>query len=472
MPQKTWSDKDFEFSQDESGFVHDDLADHNGNLQRGYDVGSLTEGLVAYYPMEESGSTVLHDGALDNLAQINGATWNGSGQVGSDSLSFDGTDDEAQLPDLGLSHVSPWTISVWVNHDTLPSNTTEQVYFGRYDGSDDLIELYGDTSDSWGFQAGHAGNADDVLISGGSISTGTWTHLAVTNDGRNTYQLFENGSQIDSQTLDLGSQDYATDAGPSIGRRSDGVNPFDGLIDDVRIYDRALSQQEIQALANLTSPSGRFVTESDVPSQSDNGVARYEFEQDVTDSWGSNDGTDNTSAGYVNGVYGDAKDFDGTDDQVDTSALNNYGGSTTLSTWVYSPDIGTSAPMDILELSNTTGGYNLLLFHNSSEFRAQVFDGSTVNQTAVSASGYGSEWVHLCVYHDTNDIYLYVNGKLVDKTSITITIPSDSDGYTIGGDDFWNGHIDDVRIYSKALSPTEVEQLYNKGSWRIARGEI
>jgi hypothetical protein len=80
MANLSWDGDDFRNEQDSSGSTAD-LVSHSGKLQQGYQHGSLTRGLVAYYPMEKGKGEILHDGALNNLGYIKGATWNGSGQV-------------------------------------------------------------------------------------------------------------------------------------------------------------------------------------------------------------------------------------------------------------------------------------------------------------------------------------------------------------------------------------------------------
>jgi hypothetical protein len=242
-----------------AGIADRRFADHSGDIQHGYELGSLTRGLVAYYPMEEGQGQVLHDGALDNLGQINGATWNGSGQVGSDALSFNGSGDTVNPPVFASardSTVGIFSIATWINTSTTgtrqtifaESSTTDSdplLYF-RVENDDTVELLMRDDANT---------NVDEVKSST-TVTDGGLSEASTTFDGN----LTTDQSRIGVNT--------------SLGSDGAGSDYFDGLLDDVRIYDRALSQPEIEALAGLTEPSGFLVEEGDVPTL-------REFERDL-----------------------------------------------------------------------------------------------------------------------------------------------------------------------------------------------
>lgn len=474
MPEITWDGSRDEELQDATGITQDRLGDHRDGYDHGYQYGSLTEGLVAYYPMEESGSTVLHDGALDNLGQITGATWNGSGKVGSDALSFDGTDDSVTTSHNPLS--TTVTISLWAKIDSTQNSRKYMYDINASDGGTANSLMRTDGSGS--IQTGLRNDAESgwIYINAPYSYDTNWHLYTLTWDGGDgSGAFFVDGSVTESFTsndsLNIESTQYL-----QIGESQSGTAPISGSIDDFRIYDRALSQQEIQALYNLTSPSGRLVSESDVPSQSDNGVARYEFNGDVTDSWGSNDGTDNTSAGYVNGVYGQAKDFDGTDDRVELPDLGlSSTNSFTVSVWANTQnDIDNktlfgriNAGADIVRLVERAD--------NTIKFECGNLNGNLLSVTAGSYQT--NEWNHLIGIYNANGpkVQLYLNRSLIAETNGTVDNFDTTDGPWIGGRNdngqYFNGQIDDVRIYDKALTPQEVEQLYNKGAYRINRSD-
>jgi hypothetical protein len=467
------------------------FADHSGAVQNGYELGSLTRGLVAYYPMDEGQGQVLHDGVAGNLGQINGASWT-AGTIGDNSLDFDGTsayvDCSSQL--LEDSSLAEFTFSVWINPDTVSNSNI----VGRQDGGDTNFEgrylrLKDDGEIS--IQIRDDTGTNLVKYSSSTVSSNSWYHIVATYDGSKApsgFNIYIDGVNAgSSNTTDGGVND--TIGGTenfSIGARDpDGSTSsyVDGQIDDVRIYDRALSQPEIEALYNLTQPSGSLVEERDLPTYPDDEVvARYEFEGDVTDSWGDNDGTDNTSAGYVDGVYGQAKDFDGSNDYVAVSDDPSlYNTEFTVSHWIKLDD--SSNTVTYLPKWYTNSGerewrfvYNSSNNDNNQAFQWVTYSGSeqSIQQFENVVSG---SWYNVVgTYRDYDKIRLYVNGELVSEDLLSYAIQNGPADIEIGGSttysEFLDGSIDDLRIYSRALEPQEVERLYNKGAYRINRGEI
>lgn len=86
-----------------------------------------------------------------------------------------------------------------------------------------------------------------VDVSGGDIPARTWTHIVATY-GPGTMKLYVNGEEVATST-NVPSSILDATAEVRIGSRGDGTNFFDGAIDDVRIYDRVLSIEEIASLA-------------------------------------------------------------------------------------------------------------------------------------------------------------------------------------------------------------------------------
>ena len=490
MARKKWNSKeDFNRNKESSGFTSNKI---NGNgLKRGYTKGSLTKGLVAYYPMERGEGQVLFDGAHGNHGQIkpgdsggNTSTsdmWNDSDKVGSNCLSFDGTDDFVNAGDV-FSTLNDGSITGWFKISSMSGN--EAVYAWRDPDGTDAFEVFVDDG-----TVRFADERGNDFVSADSTSTyddGSWHFFAgVSIKGKNA-TLFVDGVEVASSSISDDSIE-SDSVDQYIGARNDTANSttdwyFSGDLDNVAIYDRALSQPEIEALYNLTSPQGRKVTESDVPSQSDSGVSRYPFDGDVNDSWGSNDGTDNTSAGFVDGVFGQAKDFNGTDDRVELPDLGlNSSQSFTFSAWT-NMDSGDSSIHGIV--SRYDGSDDIIQFQidarndpNVVHWRAGHAGSNEISITSNVNDPYES-WIHIVGVYDSTGptLRLYENGSLTAESTGTVDDFDTADGPWIGaqsdGSKYFNGAIDDVRIYDKALSPTEVEQLYSKGAYRINRTDV
>lgn len=249
----SWAtEQDYDEAVDDPGFVHDELGDNAGTTTAGdgYDIGSLTGGLLAYYPFD---GDVNDDTELSNDGTNNGGTFNGSGQVGSDSINFNGTDEYVSLPDFGLGDDTAFTIAFYMNSDVTDTATT---LFGRYDGTDDLLQLREqDDSNNFRVRIGHDGG-NELDYTGTQPSGSSWEHVAVVYRPGSESEYWLNGAldASSSGTVD----DFATSNGPYVAGRNDSgslVDPYGGDIDDFRIYGRALSPQEITGLSNRTATS-------------------------------------------------------------------------------------------------------------------------------------------------------------------------------------------------------------------------
>lgn len=218
-----------------------------------------------------------------------------------------------------------------------------------------------------------------------------------------------------------------------------------------------------------------FGVESTIP---DSGVARYNFEQDVVDTWNGLNGTDNTSAGYItDAAVGDfGKDFDGIDDWIDLSSVAGSGGyqnmaesSFSVAIWVRT---NSSAINGRLWEKRSTSNFNRVfsLFIDNGVF-ANVYSGSVQGTTTVS----DGEWHHCVLTYGDGDgeWKLYTDGSLEDtSTSIDANFGPGNDVMKMGtrsGDDgsnsgYFGGALDDARPYTKELTAQEVSDLYSTGS--------
>jgi len=219
--------------------------------------------------------------------------------------------------------------------------------------------------------------------------------------------------------------------------------------------------------------TGRGVSLSAIP---DSGVARWKFEQDVTDSWGSYDGTDNTSAGYTTdaavGEY--AKSLDGADDNVDIGTEVVGGLSAfSIAVWLnFDEETVSSWKFPVAEY-NWGGPNNFYIAHNEGDdtVSAEV-GGVSASRISAGQPTAGTWEMYTLVYDGTSNsdaVRLYRNDTRnsetgADGSAVASNGLSLKYGETSGGTREWPGDADDPRIYDKGLSDTEVSNLYNTGS--------
>jgi hypothetical protein len=198
-------------------------------------------GLVAAYNFNEGSGTTLTDRTgLGRTGTISGATWSAAGRFGG-ALSFDGVDDIVTVADHNsLDFTTGMTIEAWVRPSTLADYRTVVMK----NSTNSLV--YALMAADWASRPmayiSTTGNED---VSGPTpLGLNVWTHVALTFDGA-TLRLYVGGVPVAALAV---SGSIAVSSGPlTIGGNTLDFGHFSGLIDDIRIYNRALSQAEIQA---------------------------------------------------------------------------------------------------------------------------------------------------------------------------------------------------------------------------------
>jgi hypothetical protein len=185
----------------------------------------------------------------------------------------------------------------------------------------------------------------------------------------------------------------------------------------------------------------------------------------VDSSASGNDGTLVNTPTWVTGVNGGALDFNGSNEYVSLGAILPDANVTELSVsaWVWS-DLITSndSIFELGEFGGTVGKYNL--FISSGSVYSQV--GNNPGYATVNYAMSQDSWHHVVSTYNGSNVYLYLDGDLVDSDSYAEDINCiDSTAY-IGtryniGSFPWDGKIDDVQIWNVALDVNQVGLLYN-----------
>ena len=184
------------------------------------------------------------NGAYDRAGQGNdGTLTNGParapGKIGQ-GLSFDGSNDYVESTSNVLDPTSgPLTASAWFKTNSI---TTNQVIIAQLDGTG--------TGRGWlsinstGVISSNLGNT--VTLGTTALKTNTWYHAVVTKLS-GVVTLYLDGQNDGSAARTIESATGVT----RIGIGKTGLNPFNGLIDEVRVYNRVLSADEIKRLYNM-----------------------------------------------------------------------------------------------------------------------------------------------------------------------------------------------------------------------------
>lgn len=202
------------------------------------------EGLVGYWPFDENTGTAAADLSPTGASGVltNGPLWT-EGKFSS-GISFDGLNDFVRV-----SHRSPlnpgtslWTVSAWVKTDANVGTIVQK-------GSSTADEYEFGISDGRAYFTLNAGGADLLATAAGtsSINDGAWHHVVGVRSEERTALLYVDGIQEGSSSFSGSDTSiYANNALIIGAHGNEAANPLAGTIDEVRVYNRALSSTEVQ----------------------------------------------------------------------------------------------------------------------------------------------------------------------------------------------------------------------------------
>ncbi len=211
----------------------------------------LTNGLVGWWRFDEgSGTTATDSSENGNHGSIHGATWTTNGYHHT-ALQFDGNVyvEITNSPTLDIAGSNPLTVALWAN----ASRQVTMHILGKREGCSPVQYQMVDEYGYGGLLFGGDGCAHSICVNTGThLPASMWTHLAVTFDGAK-FRFYVNGVEAITGDGKLGDKNSAN---LRIGKSGEYPNGFRGSLDDVRLYNRALSADEIRGLVQVASIAG------------------------------------------------------------------------------------------------------------------------------------------------------------------------------------------------------------------------
>jgi hypothetical protein len=469
-----------------------------------YNAGSGTQppcvqppsGMVAWWPLDETSGTTAADiaGFPNNGTHVNGPT-PVSGKVAG-ALRFDGVNDHVRVPDHAELNVGTgnFTLDAWVR--TGSSGVLVDKRSGPTPQGYALFLVNG----RLGFQMANGAGSSICAPTpkpgyacvnyvapptSPNVADGQWHHVAAVVDRANAtsgVRLYVDGVQVFAGSPLTGNLDNTSDL--YLGMRTpaqQGGSFLPGDLDEVELIKRALTQQEIQAIFNAGSagkckcvqpPSGM--------------VAWYRMDGNANDSGGSNNPSATNAISFVAGKDNQGVTF-GPGGYIEIPhspalAIQQF----TIDAWV-KPNGAPLAPASnndfwgavIVQkgLSAPTGYTNVPISLGwSAQQQKFVFTfGNQNTERIVSSSTFpAGQWYHVAATYDGTTFKLYVNGVLEGTMALTKTIVYDASiPWTIGSTAApiraanyprtFNGVIDEVEIFNRALSQAEIQAIYKSG---------
>ncbi|MBK7801803.1 MAG: VCBS repeat-containing protein [Chloracidobacterium sp.] len=416
-------------------------------------------GLVSWWPGDDdtNDQTGSNHGVI-----VNGATYV-AGKVGR-AFDFGGNTDYVQVAaptGLPLSN-APRTMMMWFKTPTTWGDTHQVImqYGGNAQGSKFGLftpNYYNRALSFWGESADLAGATP--------LQNDTWYHGTVTYDG-NVITLFLNGQLEASHSFGLNTQLNA--GGFIIGRTGpDNItSEWNGSVDEAMMFDRVLTQTEIQAIYDAGSAGA---CRSCTPQAADI-ISRWGAENNSLDAIGLNNAVLNGNTNFVSGKVGNAFNLDGSGDFVQVAVPNGLplgNDARTMELWFRTPiDLSVSTEAGIIQYGTASTGSMFGLITSGNAPGKLYFYGHSAD-LAGTTTILPNTWYHAAVTFDGTTLKLYLNGQLENQAAMTLNTVLESHGLSMGyriGGAYWNGQIDEPAIYGRALTDTEIRSIYDSGN--------
>ena len=464
------------------------------------------------------GSTL--NGTLTSMSSPATATsgWTNSGKFGK-GLIFDGTDDYVNAGDRAVFDfgTNDFTLEAWIRWDgILGAGNVGRIISKQNTANNQYYMLWKFTDDKFGMRVLPSGGAIIDTNDSVALTPGVFYHITGVRNGTNLY-LYKNGVLVGTNTISASASISPSDRALAIGNYivPAANNAWNGIIDEPKVYNYALTADEVKleynqgsslvlgTLGNLSSLSNQAAgQEYCIPGDSSTCTAPVA-------EWNFEEGKDNTCSGGVNDVCdssGNANDgaWNGTGSKHwDTGKIGKGGRfvsttsdgisfsgtlydmtQQTLSAWVKTTDtrgyVSTDykVPYNAL-LSSNINAANQAAFWTLgvvSEKLVGVIDYTTASDNpALITQGVTTindgKWHHAewTIDKANNSSKLYIDGKLDVSASLTnFTSMSENFKYIgmnnmWGGNQYFNGSIDQVRIFNYARTPAQIAWDYNRG---------
>lgn len=474
----------------------------------------LSDGLIAHWTFDDAGGTTAVDlvGGNDGTL-INGPTW-ATGHIGG-ALEFDGTNDYVGTLNNIFSNAqlaSGATLSAWFKTDSTAYSLIADME-GYLNLGINFVAV-----PNPGKLFGMVDGGHHRFFSDSDVTDNNWHHAAIVWDGAGTATLYLDGVNVSSgssgpPTPDMKSRPFAIGTHSALGAY------YDGIIDDVRVYDRALSADEVGQLSGIEL-IGLDIEGADAVAE--NSQAQYkaiayynnDSAKDVTNLavWSVEPNTNSSiaagiltteaidvpqdviitaqySAGDVNesdekdvSIFaicssGSALEFDGTNDyvSVEDAEAFNFGADTDFSISAWIKTDGTDSWPYTAIIDKHKAGHSpyegfMLYLHKTGHLIFVISDSSGLGTLDSKASVIDNNWHFITVVADRDsNCEIYIDGNYDSSLpisaigNINTNIPLAFGRSMDYNGQYFGGSIDEVCIFDRALSTEDIKVLMHMG---------
>jgi len=452
--------------------------DANGDYLK---VNDLTP--VNHWKLQETSGTDVNDGGSEPETLTNSnATVNQTGKI-SKGYDFNGT--TARLTTSNVRTDAVGSYSAWIYREG--DGSFQSLYSSCRTNSNVYNFNIAITSDNKFALFVRENTVLCYITTTNTIAQNTWVHLAVTSDG-STSKLYINGVE-ESVIVVSGSNngswlgDVTSRVNTNIGRteRQDITDYFDGLMEDVRLYDYPLSEQEIATIYNAgngTLSNSLLKVYPTVQEPIHHWKLQEESGTDVNDTMGGLVLANTNATVNQTGKIGKAYSFNGSTSYCQASLPTDMKTATgSFAVWA---NFGNTAENTEAILTASKSGQNTRFAIRRSGTSEALQALCQENGTYQWIVGFDYQltnagWLHIVLTQDGVEPKFYVNGQ---EQTTTFQIDTDKTKWlTFANFDLFNigvtkamsdygyfgGLMEDVRYYDYALGQQEIDNIYNNG---------
>lgn len=389
--------------------------------------------------------------------------------------------DYIDLNSSSMNGLDSLSLSIWVRTSNIDSQ--QEIIQGWSSAGGNEFEVYLEESDNnknkYGIQINimDEGENFELKYKDYDVTDGNWHQLFITRSGEDVC-LYIDGSEVDCEdkfnegTLDINPDNLILGQG------------FVGLLDELKIFDNALSENEIHDIYNFENDGKNYNgTDREVFTCTPKPIADYRFDEcswdgisyDVNDSSGNNyngiaiHGANTESNTIAGGGIGRVGNFNGNDDYIQQDKDNIYetlNTTASLSFWIKTEQPGDStqwrAP-GVIGMEESGGGDDIFWGWIDEKGKIGIDKGNTAGAKSDSPIN-DDNWHHVVLTRDSSsgETQVYVDGEFnseVTSESGDVGNSFSSIGRIENSQDF-NGYLDEVKIFDKVLSASEVSNIY------------
>ena len=443
-------------------------------------------GMVSWWPGDGNANDIVdgNDGTLSGDATFT------PGMV-EEAFNLDGTGDFVVVPDSpNLNITSDVTVDLWAKRTVFDGSSPVMIAKGAGAiGVVDAPDLYFLSFDSTDHLNGDFERADgsNVILIGPTVTDTNFHHYAYVRSG-DTHKLFMDGVMVTGDTF-TGSPGDTSGIELAIGALRHDAFPggfcchFGGVIDEVELFNRALTADEIRSIYEAGS-AGKIKPEPEPIPPPAGMVGWWPGDGNAKDIVDGNPGTLQGGVTFAPGLVDQAFSFDGasgTNVSIPDSDSLRFPGSLTFDAWINTTGVGTEAGgsfyADVLRKRHSDDGglmdVGIGMVDNVVRFFL-IDDAGTGTQILGTTIINVGRWHHIAGVRDTSsgEIRLFVDGLLeVSLTDTTGTflevnaVPWNIGNMPGGGVERrpWDGLIDEVEIFNRALLADEIRAIYDAG---------